>query len=239
MVLAVISAAVVILTAGYILWTIQRVYLGPEYKGPHGEHLTPMTPREIAIAAPLLALAILFGVYPQAIFNYMEPSVTNQVKQLADWTRTVHDNADGERGTGAALTISRRFPASKATVSRRSDAQLANGDAENRYQEESEEKLHRHGSAAVTNRINVASFLMIPLVAQSSFSQLVSALVRDTMAVSLPAFRTELGAVRHDRADAAGARVPRQRSAAARFTSPWSVRSSDCGSRCRGRSRPG
>ena len=81
--LAVISAAVVILTAGYILWTIQRVYLGPEYKGPHGDHLTPITPRELAIAVPLLALAILFGVYPQAIFNYMEPSVTQQVNELA------------------------------------------------------------------------------------------------------------------------------------------------------------
>ncbi len=39
MVLAVIAASVVILTAGYILWTIQRVYLGPEYKGPHAEAL--------------------------------------------------------------------------------------------------------------------------------------------------------------------------------------------------------
>ena len=27
-----VAAGVVILTAGYILWTIQRVYLGPEYK---------------------------------------------------------------------------------------------------------------------------------------------------------------------------------------------------------------
>ena len=35
--LAVISASVVILTAAYILWTLQRVYLGPEYKGPHAE----------------------------------------------------------------------------------------------------------------------------------------------------------------------------------------------------------
>ena len=41
--LAVVSAAVVILTAGYILWAIQRVYLGAEYKGPHPEALTPMT----------------------------------------------------------------------------------------------------------------------------------------------------------------------------------------------------
>ena len=45
-----ISASVVILTAGYILWTLQRVYLGPEYKGPHGESSTPITARELAIA---------------------------------------------------------------------------------------------------------------------------------------------------------------------------------------------
>ncbi|MGH7135377.1 MAG: complex I subunit 4 family protein, partial [Pirellulales bacterium] len=43
--LAVISAATVILTAGYILWTLQRVYLGAEYKGPHGDHITPITGR--------------------------------------------------------------------------------------------------------------------------------------------------------------------------------------------------
>jgi NADH-quinone oxidoreductase subunit M len=90
--LAVISAAVVILTAGYILWTIQRVYLGPEYKGPHGDHLTPITGRELMIAVPLLSFAILFGVYPQAIFNYMTPSVNQSVDQLADWTRTVKDH---------------------------------------------------------------------------------------------------------------------------------------------------
>jgi len=87
--LAVVSAAVVILTAGYILWTLQRVYLGPEYKGPHGDHLYPMTPRELSIGAPLLALAILFGVYPQAVFNYMTPSINLEVDNLATWTREV------------------------------------------------------------------------------------------------------------------------------------------------------
>jgi hypothetical protein len=63
------------------------VYLGAEYKGPHGDHLYPITPRELSIAAPLLALAILFGVYPQAIFRYMTPSVDRTVDQLTDWTR--------------------------------------------------------------------------------------------------------------------------------------------------------
>jgi NADH-quinone oxidoreductase subunit M len=84
--LAVIAAAVVILTAGYILWAIQRVYLGAEYKGPHAEALVPITIREFSIAAPLLALAILFGVYPQALFDFMQPSVDQTVDQLADWT---------------------------------------------------------------------------------------------------------------------------------------------------------
>ena len=87
--MAVIAAATVILTAGYILWTIQRVYLGAEYRGPHGEALKPATPREIAIVAPLLALAILFGVYPQAVLNYQEPSVNATVDDLARWTREV------------------------------------------------------------------------------------------------------------------------------------------------------
>jgi NADH-quinone oxidoreductase subunit M len=90
-VLAVISAGTVILTAGYILWTLQRVYLGPEYKGPHGDHIHPMTARELAIAAPLLAFAILFGVYPQAIFSYITPSVQHEVQQLARWTADVKE----------------------------------------------------------------------------------------------------------------------------------------------------
>jgi NADH-quinone oxidoreductase subunit M len=89
--LAVISAFTVILTAAYILWAIQRVYLGAEYKGPHGEHLTPITARELAIATPLVFLAILFGVYPQSLFDYVTPSVNRQVETLADWTREVHD----------------------------------------------------------------------------------------------------------------------------------------------------
>jgi NADH-quinone oxidoreductase subunit M len=85
--LAVISAAVVILTAGYILWAIQRVYLGPSYKGPHPEALTPMTLREFSIAAPLLALAIYFGVNPNALLKYMQPSVDKTVVELTDWTK--------------------------------------------------------------------------------------------------------------------------------------------------------
>jgi NADH-quinone oxidoreductase subunit M len=93
--LAVISAGVVILTASYILWAVQRVYLGAEYRGPHGEALVPMTLREMVVAIPLVVFAIGLGVYPQSLFNYMEPSVNHQIDQLADWTQK-HDASTRE-----------------------------------------------------------------------------------------------------------------------------------------------
>ena len=86
MVLAVVAASVVILTAGYILWTIQRVYLGPEYKGPHGDALVPMTRREIGIAAPLVVMAVLLGVYPRALLDYTAPTIGRMVDNLTQWT---------------------------------------------------------------------------------------------------------------------------------------------------------
>ena len=100
--LAVCSAFTVILTAAYILWAIQRVYLGAEYKGPHGDHLTPMTRRELAIAVPLVVLAIVFGVAPQLIFNYITPTVNRQVETLSEWTRSVHDGHPAAAGATAA-----------------------------------------------------------------------------------------------------------------------------------------
>jgi NADH-quinone oxidoreductase subunit M len=95
--LAVISASVVILTAAYILWAIQRVYLGPEYLGPHGEALVPSTRRENSIAGVLFVLAILLGVFPQTfVLQYMDKTIDRQVDQLTEWTRTVKQPALAE-----------------------------------------------------------------------------------------------------------------------------------------------
>ena len=100
-VLAVVAASVVILTAGYILWTIQRVYLGPEYRGPHAEAITPLTRREFAIAAPLLALAVLLGVYPQALLDYTAPTINRTIDDLAVWMeRGASDEGLGARKVG-------------------------------------------------------------------------------------------------------------------------------------------
>jgi NADH-quinone oxidoreductase subunit M len=102
--LAVISAAVVILTAGYILWAIQRVYLGAEYKGPHPEALTPLTFREFWIAAPLLALAIYFGVNPKSLLNYMDKSVNKTVIELTEWKKR-DDQAAAAKPATAENTV--------------------------------------------------------------------------------------------------------------------------------------
>jgi NADH-quinone oxidoreductase subunit M len=110
--LAVISASTVILTAGYILWTLQRVYLGPEYRGPHADHITPMTFREGAIASLLLAPAILLGVLPNIVFAYMRPSVERSVQQLARWTRQF----EARQPLGTAELRQHMLPAASAPL---------------------------------------------------------------------------------------------------------------------------
>jgi len=76
-VFAILAAVTVVITAAYILWTMQRVYMGTNaaYK-----NYADMTLREVLCAVPLVVLAILLGVLPQQlVFNWMEPSVSRLV----------------------------------------------------------------------------------------------------------------------------------------------------------------
>ena len=82
-VLAMVAASGVILTAGYILWTLQRVYLGAEYKGPHAEDITPMNAREATIAVSLLVMAVVLGVYPNLMFDVMNGSMAELVDGMS------------------------------------------------------------------------------------------------------------------------------------------------------------
>jgi NADH-quinone oxidoreductase subunit M len=110
--LAVIAASVVILTAGYILWAVQRVYLGAEYRGPHEEALTPSNLRENLIAGTLFVFAILFGVFPQTfLLRYMDKTIDRQVTELAEWTKNVKEATlqagQGEPGAVAPVVSMR------------------------------------------------------------------------------------------------------------------------------------
>jgi NADH-quinone oxidoreductase subunit M len=88
--LAIIAASGVILTAGYILWTIQRVYLGPEYKGPHPEALVEMDEREKSVAWVILIFAIVLGVYPELMFYRMRESTTALVHSMEQGYQQVY-----------------------------------------------------------------------------------------------------------------------------------------------------
>src|SRR5436309_11763372 len=79
-VFAVLAALTVVLTAAYILWTVQRVFMG---ENPMYKNYKDIDPRELACAIPLLVLAVLFGVAPNLILAWMEPSVTGLIDALA------------------------------------------------------------------------------------------------------------------------------------------------------------
>jgi NADH-quinone oxidoreductase subunit M len=79
-VFAILAALTVVLTAAYILWTLQRVFLGqnPAYKDYPDINL-----RELLCIVPLVILAVLLGVAPNLLLGWMEPSVTGLVNTLA------------------------------------------------------------------------------------------------------------------------------------------------------------
>lgn len=79
--LAIPAVLSVILTAGYLLWTWQRVYLGTN---PATKDFPELTPREAACLLPLALLAIALGVMPGVLlFNWMDPSVSGWVENMA------------------------------------------------------------------------------------------------------------------------------------------------------------
>jgi NADH-quinone oxidoreductase subunit M len=101
--LAILAAAAVILTAGYILWTVQRVFLGSNvsWKG-----LPDLNPREIAIAVPLVVLTIAMGVFPQPlVLSWMSPSVDKMVQSV---TTAREINAQGRLVKSASLPPAER-----------------------------------------------------------------------------------------------------------------------------------
>ncbi|HEX2971803.1 MAG TPA: NADH-quinone oxidoreductase subunit M [Tepidisphaeraceae bacterium] len=55
-----------ILTAGYMLWTIQRVYFGPEK--PEYKSFPEVSAREQTVLIPLMVMALLLGILPYLMF---------------------------------------------------------------------------------------------------------------------------------------------------------------------------
>jgi NADH-quinone oxidoreductase subunit M len=64
----------IVLTAGYILWTIQRVYLGAPKKEEY-KHFPDLSMRETLTLIPLAALCVWLGVQPQVVLGYMNDTL--------------------------------------------------------------------------------------------------------------------------------------------------------------------
>ncbi len=77
----VVAALGVILSAVYMLWMFQRVFLG-KVTNDHNLGLPDLSFREWAIVGPLAAMAIAMGVAPNVFLKPMEPAVQRIVERV-------------------------------------------------------------------------------------------------------------------------------------------------------------
>src|SRR6266446_2519041 len=78
-IMTILGAGTAILTAGYLLWCFQRIYLGP--LNEKYQTLTDLSLREAFTLVPLAIIVLILGVYPHAILTLLNTSLVhlNQV----------------------------------------------------------------------------------------------------------------------------------------------------------------
>jgi NADH-quinone oxidoreductase subunit M len=67
------STVGIVLTAGYMLWTLQRVFLGPLPE--KWKNLPDINGRELFTLVPLAVIVIILGIYPSLLINMLNASV--------------------------------------------------------------------------------------------------------------------------------------------------------------------
>ncbi|MDP2303758.1 MAG: NADH-quinone oxidoreductase subunit M [Ignavibacteria bacterium] len=78
--ITVISTLGILLGAGYMLWTLQRIFLGE--LNPKWNTLNDLTFREYAMLVPLTIIIIVLGIYPSLMLDLMNSSVNTMVEFL-------------------------------------------------------------------------------------------------------------------------------------------------------------
>jgi NADH-quinone oxidoreductase subunit M len=81
-VIAIVSTLGILLGSGYMLWTMQRVYLGTLKE--KWTTLKDLDIREYLMFIPLTLIIIFLGVYPSAMLDVMNSSVNTMVKFMQD-----------------------------------------------------------------------------------------------------------------------------------------------------------
>jgi NADH-quinone oxidoreductase subunit M len=78
--ITIISVLGIVITAGYFLYMIQRVLLGPLNNAWAG--ITDINKRELFTLVPLMAVVIAIGVYPLLILNYQSVAITELIRNI-------------------------------------------------------------------------------------------------------------------------------------------------------------
>ena len=81
--LTVIAVSSVVLTAGYMLWTLQRVYLGKSLE--KYKDLPDISTREAISLLPLAVIVIILGVWPKPVLNLMMTSLNGVNESLVPY----------------------------------------------------------------------------------------------------------------------------------------------------------
>jgi len=73
--LAIVATLGLVLGAAYYLWTLQRMFFGPFHLkgGIQESQITDLSTREYVMLIPLAAFALLLGILPQLLMNYIDP----------------------------------------------------------------------------------------------------------------------------------------------------------------------
>jgi NADH-quinone oxidoreductase subunit M len=87
----IIASLGIVLTAAYLLWMVQRVFLGPfttlhkdvETGALHAAHeIEPLKLREWVVLAPLGILCVVVGVMPQPFLDLMKTTLNQLIEVL-------------------------------------------------------------------------------------------------------------------------------------------------------------
>jgi len=110
---AAIAGTGVILSAVYMLWMFQRVYLG-SVTHEENETLSDLQPREWASVIPLCAAAIVMGVFPMIFLKPMEPAVQKLVAQVQS-VQPLRVENEGQRAKVKSQRSSQTFEVTRVT----------------------------------------------------------------------------------------------------------------------------
>jgi len=106
---AALAATGVVLGAAYALWLYRRVVFGKLVREDL-KTITDVGPREIAVFAPLLVVALWMGIYPASFLAPMSVSVSNLIKkyEVALVNSTTRTSATPALASDPKLTLARQ-----------------------------------------------------------------------------------------------------------------------------------